>query len=236
MVDNSYYQGDRVLDAMSKYAINRNNLIEREIAIAFDFDKLHSVKKILEFGAGKGEFINRFCKYENLKTFSVEPNLSYVNILKQNHITHTSLPLFTERFDYIFTIDVLEHIENDLESLQQIYEALIPGGKLFIYVPARSELYSAFDKSIGHFRRYSKLDLTNKVTKAGFKIEKIRYHDFLGYFAAYYNKFFSRKNSDLNRHAVRIYDNLLVSFSNIIEKSMFNKPFIGKSLLVIASK
>lgn len=104
---------------------------------------------------------------------------------------------------------------------------------LFIYVPARMELYSNFDKKVGHVRRYNKKTLLRKVCDAHLKVDTIRYHEFIGYFAAYYNRFISN-DGILNPKAVSFYDTFFVPVTNRIER-FINMP-IGKSLYVIASK
>jgi SAM-dependent methyltransferase len=156
-------------------------------------------------------------------------------LLNEKHVAYQSLDKLTEKIDYIYDIDVLEHIEDDLGVLKKIYSALPDKGKVLIYVPARPELYSSFDKKIGHFRRYTLSDLKQKILAAGFSINLLKYHDFLGYFAAYYNKLFFKDDGRLNVHAVKFYDQFLVPSSNFIEKLLVH-PFIGKDILLVASK
>ena len=71
--------------------------------------------------------------------------------------------------------DVLEHIKDDLEFLIKIYDRLIPGGKLYVTVPAYSFLWSSEDDDAGHFRRYSIKSLSRKLKSAGFQIEFATY-------------------------------------------------------------
>ena len=59
-------------------------------------------------------------------------------------------------------MNVLEHIEDDKEELNIAVSKLNQGGHLIILVPAHNELYSKFDKEIGHFRRY-KVDFFNQL-------------------------------------------------------------------------
>ncbi|MEL6559557.1 MAG: class I SAM-dependent methyltransferase [Bacteroidota bacterium] len=71
--------------------------------------------------------------------------------------------------------DVLEHIEDDLSFLNSINDALEPGGRLYISVPAFQLLWSDFDTSVGHYRRYSKKTLTKTLKQAGFEVEFFSY-------------------------------------------------------------
>ncbi len=59
------------------------------------------------------------------------------------------------RFDIIYYIDVLEHIEDDAAELRAASRLLARGGRLVVLAPAFPCLYSRFDRSIGHFRRYT---------------------------------------------------------------------------------
>ena len=228
------YTGDNVLDVMSLYANNRNKIIENFITDFFKI-KENTTLNLLEFGAGSGEFINRFKKYKNIKTFTVELDDNYAKNLAKNHFSYKNIEDINEKIDAIFSIDVLEHIEDELIALKTIYNKLESKGKLLIYVPARPELYSNFDKSIGHFRRYKKKELVSKIKEAGFEVNLCRYQDFLGYFAGYYNVMFSKNDATLNKKAVAVYDKLFVPTSKVIEKIMI-RPFIGKNLLLLATK
>lgn len=67
--------------------------------------------------------------------------------------------------------DVLEHIEDDVAALSSIFRALAPGGRLYLAVPALQALWSAEDVYAGHFRRYSRSLLIERVAAAGFLVE-----------------------------------------------------------------
>jgi hypothetical protein len=226
------YAGNEVLDIMSECAVNRNRSIEKLIR-KFVFGKIKTPARVLEFGAGKGEFAFRFCDSKNLELISVETDQAYRTVLNQRLKSFASLDETGGGFDAIYLIDVLEHIEDDLSVLKHFYSKLNSMGRLFIYVPARMELYSAFDKSIGHFRRYSLKELKAKVIASGFKIEEARYHELLGYFASAANRFFSH-DGKLNKRALKMYDSVLVRFTNSIEV-IINPPF-GKSAFISCVK
>ena len=227
------YSGDAVLDIISLHAPNRNRSIEKLIVKNLKLDDIDRSVKILEFGAGKGEFIRRFISRNNLELFAVEIDPSYVKNLSTIVKVFNSMDEVSVELDCIYLIDVLEHLENDQFFLNQFYEKLKVGGRLFIYVPARMELYSSFDKKIGHFRRYSLKELKAKAMAAGFTIETLRYHELFGYAALWINKLFI-KNEDLNSSAVKLYDKFLVPVTNFIEK--FITVPIGKSIYLSARK
>ena len=232
------YTGDDVLDVMAKYAVNRNKTVENLIRQHFGLYKAPAAPfNLCGFGEGRGEFIDRFQYETHVVTYATDLDPLYQSRLGERHRAYADIAALPTPMHGIFAIDVLEHIEDDRTMLAELHAALHTGGRLLIYVPARMELYSAFDKAIGHFRRYTVAELQEKAKAAGFEVETIVYHDFLGYFAAYYNKLFtSDTNSGLNARAVAIYDKYLIPFSNFLEKMMGNRPFIGKNVLLVAKK
>jgi SAM-dependent methyltransferase len=61
-----------------------------------------------------------------------------------------------ERFEVVLLLDVLEHVEDDLDFLRRTRdENLAPGGHLLISVPAWPALTTAHDDKLGHQRRYT---------------------------------------------------------------------------------
>ena len=69
--------------------------------------------------------------------------------------------------------DVLEHIKNEAEFLNEVHRCLDTNGRIFLTVPAHQWLFSNHDLALGHFRRYSKAALEERLLSAGFKVEKI---------------------------------------------------------------
>lgn len=71
-------------------------------------------------------------------------------------------------FDTIILLDVLEHIEADVQLLRQLRNGLQSGGKLIVKVPALHWLYSPMDQAIGHYRRYNRSSLRETFRQANF--------------------------------------------------------------------
>lgn len=80
---------------------------------------------------------------------------------------------FKEEFDVIGAFDILEHINEDEEVLEQIYQSLKPGGGIILTVPQHPFLWSIYDEHSYHVRRYQASELKQKVQKAGFKVKKV---------------------------------------------------------------
>ena len=93
-------------------------------------------------------------------------------------------------------------------------------------------LYSNFDKSIGHYRRYEKKDF-KKFELKNSKIEKMFYIDSFGFLI--YKLFNIFINSDKpNKTLIFIWDRIFIPLSIILDKLLLNK--IGKNLIVIIKK
>jgi ubiquinone/menaquinone biosynthesis C-methylase UbiE len=177
--DSSYSGGD-VLEIM-KEAVRYNAFLTNEVL-------RHSPKSghVLDFGAGIGTFSAPVAKL-GLQVTCVEYDDGQRSKLKELHAL-SSVKQIEEvadsAVDYVFTLNVLEHIEDDGEALKQLYRVLRPGGQLYVFVPAFQVLYSEFDRRIGHYRRYRKGELVRAVTKADFQGISARYCDSLGFAAA----------------------------------------------------
>ena len=77
---------------------------------------------------------------------------------------------FSDEFDAIGSFDVLEHIAEDEIALTQMYQAIKPGGVLFLSVPQHPFLWGPSDEYACHVRRYSKMEIEKKITASGFEI------------------------------------------------------------------
>lgn len=82
-------------------------------------------------------------------------------------------------FDLIALFDVLEHLDEDTESLRSLSALLAPAGKLMLTVPALQFLWSSHDEVHHHHRRYSRGSLKQVLEGAGLKVE----------YASYFNSF-----------------------------------------------
>jgi SAM-dependent methyltransferase len=85
------------------------------------------------------------------------------------------------RFDFILSVDVMEHIQEDVQVFKNFYGALKPGGKVLINTPSNLGGSDAHDESDPSFieeharNGYSVDDITRKLKSAGFQMEKVTY-------------------------------------------------------------
>ena len=138
-------------------------------------------QRVLEVGCGIGTYTVKFAaKSQEVtaidmeRTFAEETarrvaSLSNVQIIAGD-VTNTSDPLLNcEGFDSAVLLDVLEHIELDVDLLTRLRSKLKVGGHLIVKVPAIPSLYSPMDAAIGHWRRYDKKGFVSTIRRAGFE-------------------------------------------------------------------
>jgi SAM-dependent methyltransferase len=92
-----------------------------------------------------------------------------------NNIEHEN------RFDLILSVDVMEHIPDDVGVFRNFFRALRPNGALFINTPSNlggSDAHTPGDKSFieEHARNgYGAEEIRAKLESVGFKVEKLKY-------------------------------------------------------------
>jgi len=142
-----------------------------------------------------------------------------------------ALTLARYSFDTVMCINVLEHTDDDVTALRRAHDLLVDGGRIIIYVPAGSSLFGPLDRGMGHKRRYDQEELTQKLERAGFRVEEVGYQNQVGKLAWWFNsKLLNRK--DLPSAQSRIFD-LFVPLFKTLEAQ---RPRSGLSLVAVARK
>lgn len=228
------------LEAMS-FAVNYHRWILEEFRPFLG-------KRIVEVGAGTGLFSQLLLEHELQSLSLIEPSKMYeylssnVAQVKTNTLVKTYQTIFTDiaktikenqKPDSIIYVNVLEHIEDDENELAAMRDTLSSSGKIFIFVPALPWLYGNFDKSVGHFRRYTKTELDTKCKTAGFNLLKSFYFDFAGV-VPWWIKYRLLKSDSLDSGAIKLYDKLIVPITKTFESII--TPPLGKNLLLIGEK
>ena len=77
-------------------------------------------------------------------------------------------------FQLITCMEVLEHLQDDELALAQIVEALAPGGRLFVSVPAWQSQWGPQDETAGHVRRYEPPVLRARLEAAGLRMLRMK--------------------------------------------------------------
>lgn len=197
--------------------------------------------KIAEIGSGVGNFTEFLLRNDNAKVDAYEPCAKMHDNSKflknpRVHCINSNFELVTkssaDKYDSVIFINVLEHIQNDFEALNKAHRIIRRSGQLVIFVPALQFLYSDFDRSIGHYRRYQRSKLIELVQNAGFKILSCKYFDSLGIIPWFL--FMKLMGCGLSTQNTYAYDRFVVPWLKIVEKTF--TPPIGKNLLLTASK
>jgi SAM-dependent methyltransferase len=190
---------------------------------------------VLDFGAGAGTFALPMSRSHD-QLVCVEPDEKLATQLTDMGLTTktdlTDIP--PHSLDFIYSLNVLEHIEDDRLVLKQLHQKLKSGGHLFLYVPAFELLYSAMDKKVGHYRRYRRGDLIQRLEEIGFDVMTSRYADSLGFLATLGYKIFGNNTGVVSATAVASYDRFVFPFSRMIDR--LTDRFIGKNVMILAKK
>ena len=212
------------------------NLKNYNSFIVSKFMKHSQGVKIVDFGAGVGTLSSIWKNLnEKVSITCIELDQNQIRIIEERGLFARNNFEPKLKADYIFTSNVLEHILDDQSTLSSFYNHLNDDGKLGIFVPANRFLYSHIDKKIGHFRRYKKIELEEKVIKAGFKIDTCIYVDSLGLFAWLFVKVFKIEVSNEDSKLLEIYNKFFWPISKTLD--LLGLRFIfGKNLLLLASK
>ena len=127
---------------------------------------------------------------------------------------------------------MLEHIEDDLSELNQCSRHLCSGGKIIVLSPAHKILFSPFDISVGHYRRYNKKMLQNLAGES-LKLKKVFFLDCFGLLLNLANRLLLRKSMPSSRQ-IQFWDGFVVPISKIFDP-VFNFK-LGKSVIGIFEK
>ena len=83
-----------------------------------------------------------------------------------------ALPYADGAFDLVCALDIIEHIEDDAGAVAELARVCAPGAALLIAVPLHAARWTAFDRFVGHFRRYEPGALLALLAAHGFAIER----------------------------------------------------------------
>lgn len=199
---------------------------------------------VLEVGAGIGGTTAAFSDLAYRTWTCLEPDQQLTVSIREKvasrvlpaavRIVHGSIDSLecSPRFDSIIYIDVLEHIEHDRDELQKAAALLRPGGYLVVLSPAHQALYTEFDESIGHFRRYDRASLLS-LHPPETRLVTVKYLDSVGALASIANRLLLHRSIP-SLQQILFWDKVLVPISRLVDPLSFYK--IGKSILAVWEK
>lgn len=200
--------------------------------------------RILEVGAGSGNISELILERQPSHLYALEPSDGMYELLRERlrgslnaTVHHSLLSDFLEAkntagVDSVVSVNVLEHVQDDVGELARMRTALRPGGYLCLWVPALPALTSRFDRSLGHFRRYRKRDVLQKLERTGFVPVRLAYRDIIGMLAWFVVCRLLRQ--ELSPGKVGLYDRLVMPVTGVCGRWL--NPPLGKNLMAIARR
>jgi SAM-dependent methyltransferase len=210
-------------------------------------DGLSPRMRFLEIGCGHGEFLLQSDARLNVVTDGCDLNLFALNkisdvngdvyvydILELN-------PNMILKYNGVFLLDVIEHIDRDDEFLKAAINHVIADGLIIINVPALSFLFSDYDVVAGHKRRYSKKQIENLLRSCDIEPLYITYWGFSLLGVALLRKLFLKfvprdKVINAGFSPGSAFVNKAFKILMKLEVSIIKRPFLGTSIIAIGRK
>ena len=115
---------------------------ERSLRVLMEMSSLPDRGRVLEVGAGKGEFLGYLLRERpELTVVALEPSAAIDSlqavvkkgeVMRGGYLDYRAEPA---SFDLVVALGVLEHVENPLDMMTKARDALKPGGTFFVRVP-----------------------------------------------------------------------------------------------------
>jgi SAM-dependent methyltransferase len=135
--------------------------------------------RILDVGCGTGANLEMLAQFGEAEGVDVsEDALAFCRARGLTRVTHGAaerLPYADASFDLVTALDVVEHLDDDAGGLREMRRVLRPGGRALLFVPAFMWLWGVQDDVSHHRRRYTLPQLKERVSEAGFEVERATY-------------------------------------------------------------
>jgi SAM-dependent methyltransferase len=232
--EHSYIGGELDLFAL---ATNWKRYIKKEVSS-------YTTGDVLEVGAGIGATTgalhdgtaHRWVCLEPDQVLALRLKAGLVSVMGDSttHVIVGSLRAFSNdpSFDCILYIDVLEHIDDDRTQIEEAAQLVRRRGHIVILAPAHNWLFSEFDRSIGHLRRYNRA-LLRSMMPAGWIEEKLVYMDSVGVLLSLGNALGLRQSMP-TRAQIFLWDRVCVPASRLVDRLF--RGSVGKSVLAVWRK
>jgi glycosyltransferase involved in cell wall biosynthesis len=186
-----YWVSDRiyVADEHGSEILARVNRAPRFTKWMADTIRPYLGERVLEIGAGIGNLTSNLVPRTVYWASDINPQ--YLDRLQKMRQTRPYLQVkYTdanavetfpeEHFDTVICLNVMEHLQDDVQALRNIRNSLQKNGRAIVLVPNGPGLYGSLDRVLGHFRRYTREQLVDTSKQAGFQVEKLLKFNRLG--------------------------------------------------------
>jgi len=157
----------------------RRTVLERVIAEL----RLPARARILDAGCGSGRNMVELARHGTVTGIELSP--ASVELARERRVGEVvegsllEMPFESGSFDFGASLDVIEHLQDDVGALRELRRVIAPGGGLLITVPAYGWLWSGHDEINHHHRRYTRRSLAAAAAAAGWESVRTTYFNSL---------------------------------------------------------
>ncbi|HEX9398472.1 MAG TPA: glycosyltransferase [Anaeromyxobacter sp.] len=199
-------------------------------------------RRVLEIGSGTGNLTRHLVPRDAYVASDVNPlylqtlraltsDRPYLEVTLTDVTRGDSFPVVPGGFDTVVCLNVLEHVDDDVGSLENVRSVLAPGGRAIILVPRGPGLFGTLDEILGHRRRYTEATLRRAALEAGLQPVQILPFNRVGTPAWWLNgKILRRRHFGLLQIATL---NFLTPLFRVIDRAL---PFPPLSLIAVLEK
>jgi SAM-dependent methyltransferase len=139
--------------------------------------------RILDAGCGSGRNMLELARHGTVTGVELSPTSATLardrNAGEVLTCSVLEMPFADDSFDLAVSLDVIEHLDDDLAAMRELRRVVAPGGALLVTVPAYQWLWSGHDEINHHRRRYTRRTLQDVAERAGWRQVRATYFNFL---------------------------------------------------------
>ena len=214
------------------WTLARNKIIKREL-----IRRGFANKKILDIGCGRGIVVN-FLRHAGFDCWGVDlAEVKSDEGLNPYIKTGIDFALLDKnlagKVEVVMLLDVIEHLENEVEFISRIKRFFPKLKRILITVPARSEIFSNYDLYNGHYRRYEFSRLVDLSKKCGWQMIGFSYFFHLLYLPAWlmFSGKIKRNTKISPPRGVMIFVHKVLAVFFVAEYLLLPKRLLGTSAL-----
>lgn len=196
---------------------------------------------IMDIGCGDGLFFDALTEFGTPE--GIEPTPGMLSDRPKPGLIY-EVPLDDDfqparQYDLVLILDVVEHIDHDVNFLGNARRLLKPDGKMVITVPAFNLIWTAHDDLNHHKRRYTKSMMRSVANRAGLRVRSMTYFDQWTFPAKMAirlkERVFPNRNPQPPEVPPKWINTLLTGICRFEHKTVGRLPLgFGSSLLIIA--